>query len=861
MPAANFRLTQILSAGASNTWLSLNYDQYQHNGLLKHLSDTGPKGANNAMDNTATFTYDGLGRLRGVEGPQLPYAGAYVYDDWGNMTAKEGVTLGYSASKPHLLATVGGSAVGHDDNGNRNAKPGQSYAYDFDDHATTINANGHSVNFTYDAGGRRVAKVVDNGASVTRYYSELAEVTDGWLTKYYSAGGLLIASQRVGAPWQLASLPSEPAVRLADISGSQPMIVVILRDDLALPVSASLILIVSVLLIAPWRKKRVVAVAVRHGHVILVLITFSVSTLPVPILIRPASAQVPEPEPAADSTPVPTPTPALPAASALPASPVEPEGLPPCDTSTPPCEDVSLRTEKVAIMRLPGGQYAAVSDGLPRSYQDSSGRWRRPLVGFHAEGEDELADELPQFVTRLSTVTLAGQSRGVISQALRSGDGGITYAVGRPTPSGAGRATLTHAELRWNLELTRRGLAWESEPIAAKRGVTSVAIPYLVDGSWEPLAVEASGAVANAVWQFSRPLLKGAGGGLYPLCQWQTATSPQRLILQCDDTELPESALPYTIDPVSGPKYPATCVSSTGIGTQAWSNAAGALSSNNNRASASLTAAEVTNWLKCSNFGFSAVALGGSGIPYGSTIDGIMAEWEVSASAADKVRDQAARLVKAGAIESSDRASATWWPTTTNETFISHGGSSDTWGGTWEANDIADAGFGAALAAVNTDTSYSRSAYVDSVRLTVTYTTPAHLWSEGYEGSSLCAGSGCASGVGCRLVEEGISCSTSQFDVPASADLRAGARVKVTTLPASQSTIFYSTANPGGTSICGGAVLVKSDGTWALDDEQYSTPPHCATGTVQLAANTWYRIETRADVAGGQWSATLYSDG
>ncbi|MBI4515556.1 MAG: hypothetical protein HY699_07050 [Deltaproteobacteria bacterium] len=70
MPAANFRLTQILSAGASNTWLSLNYDQYQHNGLLKHLSDTGPKGANNAMDNTATFTYDGLGRLRGVEGQQ-----------------------------------------------------------------------------------------------------------------------------------------------------------------------------------------------------------------------------------------------------------------------------------------------------------------------------------------------------------------------------------------------------------------------------------------------------------------------------------------------------------------------------------------------------------------------------------------------------------------------------------------------------------------------------------------------------------------------------------------------------------------------------------------------------------------------
>ncbi|MBI4518575.1 MAG: hypothetical protein HY699_22480 [Deltaproteobacteria bacterium] len=48
------------------------------------------------------------------------------------------------------------------------------------------------------------------------------------------------------------------------------------------------------------------------------------------------------------------------------------------------------------------------------------------------------------------------------------------------------------------------------------------------------------------------------------------------------------------------------------------------------------------------------------------------------------------------------------------------------------------------------------------------------------------------------------------------------------------------------------------------EKRRHSTPPHCATGTVQLTADTWYRIETRADVAGAQWSATattLYSNG
>ncbi len=48
-------------------------------------------------------------------------SGTYSYDAIGNLTSKEGKTFGYDPVRPHVLATVNGSAVGivHDDNGTR----------------------------------------------------------------------------------------------------------------------------------------------------------------------------------------------------------------------------------------------------------------------------------------------------------------------------------------------------------------------------------------------------------------------------------------------------------------------------------------------------------------------------------------------------------------------------------------------------------------------------------------------------------------------------------------------------------------------------------------------------------------------
>jgi len=127
------------------------------------------------------------------------------------MTQKESRSFYYSdATRPHrVMAMWDGAAYttfSHDANGNRTGKPGQSYSYDANDRLAGIDNS--KVSFVYDYAGQKVAQV--SGASVTRYYSKLAEVSDGYLTKHYFARGMRIASQRVAAPGGMAALPSDP---------------------------------------------------------------------------------------------------------------------------------------------------------------------------------------------------------------------------------------------------------------------------------------------------------------------------------------------------------------------------------------------------------------------------------------------------------------------------------------------------------------------------------------------------------------------------------------------------------------------------------------------------------------------------
>lgn len=159
---------------------------------------------------------------------------------------------------------------------------------------------------------------------------------------------------------------------------------------------------------------------------------------------------------------------------------------------------------------------------------------------------------------------------------------------------------------------------------------------------------------------------------------------------------------------------PASCINLAGTGTVAWNNPANAVSSNGSYATASVDGT-ATNYLRCTNYGFT--------IPAGATINGITVNVERrSSSAADGgSRDAVVRLIKGGVIGTSDRATATVYPTA--DAYEAHGGAADRWGTSWMPSDINTGNFGAAFAATKPNAAGpAHTISVDHIQITVDYT-------------------------------------------------------------------------------------------------------------------------------------------
>ncbi len=162
----------------------------------------------------------------------------------------------------------------------------------------------------------------------------------------------------------------------------------------------------------------------------------------------------------------------------------------------------------------------------------------------------------------------------------------------------------------------------------------------------------------------------------------------------------------------AGPTAPGTLVSDSSVGAVAWTNPGNAAASDDSWATAVIGAAVTpSEYLKVTNFGFA--------IPSGATIDGITVTIERSATQANRVNDSAVRIVKGGTIGSTDKGSATNWPT--SDGSANYGGAADLWGETWAYTDINNSGFGAAISASSTG-SGTRTARIDLITITVTYT-------------------------------------------------------------------------------------------------------------------------------------------
>lgn len=157
---------------------------------------------------------------------------------------------------------------------------------------------------------------------------------------------------------------------------------------------------------------------------------------------------------------------------------------------------------------------------------------------------------------------------------------------------------------------------------------------------------------------------------------------------------------PYIIDPSAGANSPGTLADSNITGCTSsisWSNASNAASSDNSYAavSAAFTESEVsTRCLLTTNFGFS--------IPGGSTIDGVLVEYERKCSgnsAFFHCTDGTIKLYSGGALVGSNKAyytgnSSSYWPT--SDAYYSYGGASDLWGASLDVSTVNNSGFGVA---------------------------------------------------------------------------------------------------------------------------------------------------------------------
>jgi hypothetical protein len=152
-------------------------------------------------------------------------------------------------------------------------------------------------------------------------------------------------------------------------------------------------------------------------------------------------------------------------------------------------------------------------------------------------------------------------------------------------------------------------------------------------------------------------------------------------------------------------------------GTVDWLTPTNAISSNDLYATATTSGdlGEHSNYLIAQDFDFA--------IPAGSTINGIVATFERRGASGDHV-DNSIRLVKGGTISGDDKADlVTAWPSV--DTARSYGSSSDLWGLSWAATDITASSFGVAISVWDTLGAGSRTARIDVITMTVTYSAAA----------------------------------------------------------------------------------------------------------------------------------------
>jgi hypothetical protein len=181
----------------------------------------------------------------------------------------------------------------------------------------------------------------------------------------------------------------------------------------------------------------------------------------------------------------------------------------------------------------------------------------------------------------------------------------------------------------------------------------------------------------------------------------------------------------------SGPNDATVGANVSGIGSITWTTPGNITLIGTPYATASVSSSGITNYLQGTGYSFN--------IPSNAVITGIQVSINKSSSSTStttNLKDNVVKLVKNSVVIGNNNASANMW---TNSLAISNYGSSiDLWGTAWTANDINSANFGVVLSTTNLSTTTARTATVDYMRITVTYSLPGELnWYTQSSGGSI----------------------------------------------------------------------------------------------------------------------------
>jgi hypothetical protein len=182
-----------------------------------------------------------------------------------------------------------------------------------------------------------------------------------------------------------------------------------------------------------------------------------------------------------------------------------------------------------------------------------------------------------------------------------------------------------------------------------------------------------------------------------------------------------------------GPNDAGTGATGGGSG-YAWSNTGRVTANDNNYANSSINKNKFSEALNATNYGFS--------IPSNAIINGVEVAIGRYGSGSNSLQDNSVKLIVGGSTQGNNNGDqSTFWPT--SGTPANYGSTSDLWGNSLTPAQINDPNFGVALVVDNNNNSGSRTAHVDYIEVTVTYTIPGSLdwYTVSSGGSSIGSGS------------------------------------------------------------------------------------------------------------------------